>query len=184
MKKIFILFLVLIVASCQDSSQSTSSDSYHLFPLKSILVFDIQSLEDLNENLNQNEFLASNMESKLIVDLKDKFDLLQSVDPKLSGLLSISAIGTKDFAFTFIVNTTSEFFKAGVIEQKSSETYDGIAIQKVQIDQKDFYLSELSGHQVISTSKLTLENIIRNSKNNLDLGSAFLKPKKQVVLEI
>ncbi|MGO1751462.1 MAG: hypothetical protein ACTHYV_03120 [Psychroflexus sp.] len=178
MKKIFILFLVLIVASCQDSSQSTSSDSYHLLPLKSILVFDIQSLEDLNENLNQNEFLASNMESKLIVDLKDKFDLLQSVDPKLSGLLSISAIGTKDFAFTFIVNTTSEFFKAGVIEQKSSETYDGIAIQKVQIDQKDFYLSELSGHQVISTSKLTLENIIRNSKNNLDLGSAFFKAKK------
>lgn len=178
MKKIFAVFLFLIVASCQDSSRSTTSDSYHLLPLKSIMIFDIQSIEDLNERLDENQFINSNLDSQLVLDLQNKIDMLQSIDPKMSGLLSISSIGTKDFAASFIVNTTSEFFKAGSIEQKTSEIYDGVNIDKIQIDNKQFYLSELSGHQVVSTSKLTLEDIIRNSKNDLDLGSGFFKAKK------
>lgn len=184
MKKILILFLVLITASCQRSSQLATTDSYHLLPLKSVLVFDIHSLEDLDEKLTENKFIASNLESKLAVRLKEKFDLLESIDSKMSGLLSVSSIGTKDFAFTFIVNSTSELFKAGAIDQKSSETYDGVAIETIQIEGQKFYVSELAKHQVISSSKLTLENTIRNSKNNLDLGATFLKLKKPVVIVI
>lgn len=178
MKKILILFLVLITASCQHSSQLATTDSYHLLPLKSVLVFDIHSLEDLDEKLSANKFIASNLESKLAVRLKEKFELLKSIDSKMSGLLSVSSIGTKDFAFTFIVNSKSELFKAGAIDQKSSETYDGVGIETIQIEDQKFYLSELAEHQVISSSKLTLENSIRNSKNNLDLGATFFKAKK------
>ncbi len=178
MKRVFYLLVVLFLWSCGDYSQTKTIAQADVLPPKSLVVFQFESIKELQENLQGNSFVKQNLDQGLLTSIQDQFKLLNSINAEFGGLLSLSAIGSDNFAFTFITNTNSTLLKTGLVSAEKTLHYDGVDITELKLNESLFYRAQINNLSLISSSKLTLENTIRSHKNNIPLAASFYKVLK------
>ncbi|QSS96030.1 hypothetical protein [Psychroflexus sp. ALD_RP9] len=178
MLRLFQLTLVIILISCSNSTSTKTIALADALPPKSILVFEFETINQLQTNLSTNSFIKQNLDNKLIIDLQQQLQLLSHINSDLGGMLSISSIGSDSFAYTFITNSTESLIKTGLINNQKSLKYDGTNLNEISIDKESFYSTQLNNIKLISSSRLTLENIIRSHNNNIKLEASFYKALK------
>jgi len=178
MLRLFQLILVILLISCSNSTSTKTIALADALPPKSILVFEFETVKQLQTDLSTNSFIKQNLDNKLIIDLQQQLQLLSHVNSDLGGMLSISSIGSDSFAYTFITNSTETLVKTGLINNQKSLKYDGTNLNEISIDNDSFYSTQLNNIQLISSSRLTLENIIRSHNNNIKLEASFYKALK------
>ncbi|SHE92967.1 hypothetical protein SAMN05444278_10913 [Psychroflexus salarius] len=178
MLRLFQLILVILLISCSNSTSTKTIALADALPPKSILVFEFETVKQLQTDLSTNSFIKQNLDNKLIIDLQQQLQLLSHVNSGLGGMLSISSIGSDSFAYTFITNSTETLVKTGLINNQKSLKYDGTNLNEISIDNDSFYSTQLNNIKLISSSRLTLENIIRSHNNNIKLEASFYKALK------
>ena len=164
----FKLFLLtsLLIYSCTGSDKEAIS-LFNFLPTDSIVIININDLNNTKEILNNNKLLP--IVSPLSKIISNQLSLLSNNNSEREGLLSLSTYGKNEIAYTYIrrsnsFDTISEVDTLKNKYQKSEiflDEVNGIEINKVIIDQ----------YIVSSNKDIILENIIRDffsAKNKTD----------------
>lgn len=178
MFRFFIALIALILVACGDSDSTKTIALADVLPPKSIVVLQFESLEALQKDLNTNRFIKENSEQALFKELQQQLNVLQQINTNLSGMLSISSIGSDRFAYTFVTNSSESLIKTGLITAEKQLDYDGTSLLELNINDQTFYSTKLNNVSLISTSLLSLENTIRSFRNNISLEPSFYKALK------
>ena len=171
MKLKLLLLVALLIYSC-NSSDNKSVSLYNFLPDDSSVVISINDLNNTKEILNKNKLLPAVLSSTK--EITTQLDLLSHNKSDRSGLLSLSAYGKDEIAFTYIRESNSfdsiqenDLLKNTYLKSEIFlEETDGNEVHKVIID--EFIIS--------SNKDIILENIIRDfySKKS-NLNSEFIK---------
>ncbi len=166
MKLKLLLLVALLIYSC-NSSDNKSVSLYNFLPDDSSVVISINDLNNTKEILNKNKLLPAVLSSTK--EITTQLDLLSHNKSDRSGLLSLSAYGKDEIAFTYIR------------ESNSFDSIQEVDILKNTYQKNELFVENINGNEVhkviidkyiISSNKdIILENIIRNfysNKSNID----------------
>ena len=166
MKLKLLLLVALLIYSC-NSSDNKSVSLYNFLPDDSSVVISINDLNNTKEILNKNKLLPAVLSSTK--EITTQLDLLSHNKSDRSGLLSLSAYGKDEIAFTYIR------------ESNSFDSIQEVDILKNTYQKNELFIENINGNEVhkviidkyiISSNKdIILENIIRNfysNKGNID----------------
>ena len=166
MKLKLLLLVALLIYSC-NSSDNKSVSLYNFLPDDSSVVISINDLNNTKEILNKNKLLPAVLSSTK--EITTQLDLLSHNKSDRSGLLSLSAYGKDEIAFTYIR------------ESNSFDSIQEVDILKNTYQKNELFVENINGNEVhkviidkyiISSNKdIILENIIRNfysNKGNID----------------
>ena len=104
MKLKLLLLVALLIYSC-NSSDNKSVSLYNFLPDDSSVVISINDLNNTKEILNKNKLLPAVLSSTK--EITTQLDLLSHNKSDRSGLLSLSAYGKDEIAFTYIRESNS-----------------------------------------------------------------------------
>ncbi|MGC1514225.1 MAG: ribonuclease HII [Maribacter sp.] len=158
---LFYISLLFVFAACTPTVKKGNS-ILDVVPHTATLVFKINDVEALKENLATNEILSALTSSPLYTQIKDKVYPLSLLSNPKTGLLAFSAIDSTSFDFTYITNDTLAFKDWGRVSNKSIETlsYRDYNIIKYEVDEQLFYQTSIATYHIISSSKPVLEDLI------------------------
>ena len=171
MKLKLLLLVALLIYSC-NSSDNKSVSLYNFLPDDSSVVISINDLNNTKEILNKNKLLPAVLSSTK--EITTQLDLLSHNKSDRSGLLSLSAYGKGEIAFTYIR------------ESNSFDSIQEVDILKNTYQKNELFVENINGNEVhkviidkyiISSNKdIILENIIRNFySNKSNIASEFNK---------
>jgi hypothetical protein len=171
MKRILFLFILITFSACQDDNKTEASVEYILSP-ESTMVIKFADFTAWQEALSKQSFLAS-FKNNPIAKFWSIEDLKTTIDIPDNAVLSISSLGNNKLIKTlsFEIDKDTKF----KIESKQSYNYDGVTINTIESNESEVYYAYLGGKAVLCTSKIILENVIRNYKNDISNPEEVVK---------
>lgn len=171
MRKILILLVFISFSSCQDDKKTANTPEYIISPDPS-LVLKFGGYSSWQEALKNQSFI-SKYNANPIVKYWSLEDFTSIVDIPDEAILSLSALGSNKLVKTLSFEGKKDItFK---VESKQSYNYDNISIASFQVTNGDIYYSHLGGKAVFCSSKIILENIIRNYQNGFENPDSIIK---------
>lgn len=153
-----VLFLLLIGCTNQETIEKSL---YDFIPQNTFAVFQVNDFNIINTTINNQDFLSN------LTDLKPRIKAtIKAITPdniKTPALYCFTATGKSGIAISLIhkVNENDSLPKQTSI----SFLYNGVNINKTNVDEKVFYQTQMESINYISDSQLILENSIRNRQN-------------------
>ena len=164
MKKILFLFILFSMAACQKDDKTKSSVKYILAP-EPTMVIKFDDYEKWQESLSKQSFL-SKYKNNPIVKYWSLEDFKNIIDIPQEALLSLSSLGKNKTIKTLSFEQQKDTkFK---IDSKTSYKYDDVDITAFELKDGEVFQTVLDGKTVLCTSKIILENIIRNYQNGIN----------------
>ncbi len=171
MRYILLLLSLIILISCEKKEQRKSDILEFIAPSAGVIL-QINHFEDWKNVLDKQSFLKKNNSVSLLEFLN--FNTWESIiDMPEKSLITYHTLGKSEHAETLIFKQKDSL----TLKVQSSETivYDGEEVMRLENGNTSFFYSKLSDHYVFSTSKIILENIIRNYKNDIEIPSSITK---------
>lgn len=167
---IFLLFIIL--ASCTEDAPRTTDNMYDFVAPNPALIIEIEDYTALKSTFGNQSFFKKNKSNALLKKLNfDAWERL--IDIPKHTLATFHPLSKNEIAETLI-------FKAqDSLQLKMASTgkamYDSEEIFVVDSGKKVYHYTTLAGHTIVSSSKIILENIIRNFKNEIIVPSSLSK---------
>lgn len=170
MRQFFYAFCVLLLlSSCNNKSNSNKRLS-HFIPENSAIIFKTNSLETLESDIKNNDFISELSSAKLINDLRKELKKFDSLKIKNEAIICIS----NDNHYSFITKLSEDF----ILNDSLLKATDA------------FYKTSIDSIVIVSTSKDIIGAIsnkkesnpylekLFNSTNNSNSLSVFINTKK------
>lgn len=161
-----ILIVCLGLHSCQEAVIPVS-DIIHYTPRKASVVIKINDFQAFKSELINNDFLELIKESDPYKDGKSLLSTLNYIEAKDPSLLAINEIGKGGFNYTFITKKHNDLFSIDSTVNRTIETltYESASIRVLTIGKHKVYSTFFKNYFIGSSSKLIIENLIRNQDN-------------------
>ena len=155
------LSLITFFLSCS-SAEKKAPDLLSCVPQNTLAILQINDQNMLNNSQSSNPFIGQILK----VD-PNLFSDASAVTPKQftsKSLLCFTPEGKAEMAVTFLFKLQPQ----DSISLPKGETfqYNNIKVVVTEVNDKDIYHAHIKGISISSTSKLILENSIRNAQNN------------------
>jgi hypothetical protein len=159
-----LLIIALLFFSCTEK-KNTSTSLLDFVPKDASLVIKINHLPGLKSELKNNEFLSLLKTNTIYKNVFETIKNIQYLNPKSESLLVFSELGKENFEYLFIVSTADGLYNFDGIKNKSEETftYENNSIKKYSLEEVAFFTTTIDQTTIISSSRLLLENSIRNT---------------------
>lgn len=175
MKRFICVLLVLLCWSCQEST-TTSSDLIDFIPRKASVIIKTNDVEELLLEIQNNELLSEFKDSHYGLELLRYGTFLRHFKPDQESLITFTKIGKDDFDITYITeNTASLFSTDSTTHTQKTVTATAPKIIEVTAQETTFYVVEISGTFMASSSQLLLENTIREQNDTYTNDRSFIK---------
>ncbi|QTY27007.1 hypothetical protein [Flavobacterium sp. CS20] len=136
------------------------------------LILSHQDYSKYLEKLDKQNFLRTHKENSVIKfwSLQHWHDLVEMPE---EFLLTYNVIGKNKLAQTLI---TKDFKNSSIQkESKLTYTYNQIKIKTFETNKQEFFMTQLADNTIFSTSKIIIENVIRNYKDNIKTNQHIKK---------
>lgn len=166
MKKLILLVLLLLM-SCQEKDKTTSGLIDYI-PNGAFSIIKINDLAEFKSDLRNNNFI-SKFENSIVYKNFDRFlSRLNYIETKNEVLICFNEVGKDNFEYTFISKNHNELFKKDSLKDIISEryNYDNFAIDEISLKGQKAFHTLIEEVAIISSSKLVVENIIRQSQSS------------------
>ncbi|NER14967.1 ribonuclease HII [Leptobacterium flavescens] len=165
MKKTFVVIFSLLLLSCQKTENELPL-LLNYIPKDISVIIKVNDLQDFKSSIRNNGFIKKLDGSVLKADLNDFLSPLEHLDTKKELLFCFSEVGAGNFEYTLISRKTADLFKLDSISDRKIESlpYEGGTIQKISLKDATAYSTELNEVVIFSSSRLIIENSIRQSK--------------------
>ncbi|WP_340203423.1 hypothetical protein [Ascidiimonas sp. W6] len=166
MRKLILLVLVFFI-SCQQKERKTSGLLGYV-PKEAFSIVQINDLTSFKNNLRNNDFLAQFINTPIYSDFNDFISRLNYIETNKEILLCFNEVGKDNFEYTLISEKTEGFFKKDSLQDVVSERYkyENRSLDEITLKGQTSYHTELEGVTIISSSKLVIENIIRQKQSS------------------
>ncbi|WGK65417.1 hypothetical protein [Croceiramulus getboli] len=159
MKKLLILFSILIVLVACSAPENQSSELIAFIPDKTALFVKTNDLQGLQDKIKNHPFF----QTLAATDLADYFSETAATASQFTGddpaLLTYTLLGKNDLDFTFI--SERELSRDSSFVATDTLNYNGTNIW-IQDGNSPLYLTQLSKITLGSSSQLLIENAIRS----------------------
>jgi|GEM_PF-2566164 len=163
MKKIVLPFILILCIACQKDKPKQSSIKHIIAPESSVVV-KFNAFSDWQKSLASQSFLSKHKDN-LVLKYWSLEDFKKLIDIPDEAVLSLSTLGKSKHIKTLSFDITKEpQFKS---ESKQSYIYDEVNIETFDAGDIEIFYSNLKGKAVLCTSKIILENIVRNYQNDI-----------------
>lgn len=163
MKNIFCIILLISIFACQDDKKEVSYATHIISP-EPIMVIKFSDFVKWEESLSNQSFL-SKYKNNAIIKFWSLEEFHNVIEIPEETILSFSSLGNNKMIKTISFEHKNDIkFK---IESKESYKYDDVAINTFEFKDQLIYYSNLDGKAVLCSSKIILENIIRNYQNGI-----------------
>lgn len=172
MKRLILLGLVFFLG-CQPKEKKISGLLGYI-PGNSFCTIKINDPETFKNDLRNNDFLKQFEKSVAYDDFTDFISRIKHIQTDSELLLCFNEVGKENFEYTFLFQKSDNYIKKDSSNTITSQryTYEEKTIDEVTIEGKIAYHAVLDETIVISSSKLLIENIIRQT-----LSSAYMPEK-------
>lgn len=168
MKYFFGIILIACLGfhSCQEAVIPVS-DIIHYTPRKASVVIKINDFQAFKSELINNDFLELTKDAKPYKDGKELLSTLNYIQAKDPSLLAINEIGKGNYDYTFITKKHTDLFSIDSTVNRTIETltYETASIRVLTIGKQKVYSTFFKNYFIGSSSKLIIENLIRNQDN-------------------
>ncbi len=161
MRKLIVALTSSLVLACAPESKK-SSELSKFIPQNSAAILKLNKLESLKAELRNNELIKKTASTNFRITLEKDLDFINLLDLEQKALLCITEVGRKNFEYTLITKHSSALLSTLPEDIKvQSSTYQGVNINELQLSEHSFFSTTLDSVLVGSTSKLLIENAIR-----------------------
>src|SRR5690606_23019372 len=152
--------------SCQEAVIPVS-DIIHYTPRKASVVIKINDFQAFKSELINNDFLELTKASKPYKNAEELLSTLNYIEAKDPSLLAINEIGKGNYDYTFITKKHTDLFSIDSTVNRTIETltYETASIRVLTIGKNKVYSTFFKNYFIGSSSKLIIENLIRNQDN-------------------
>lgn len=168
-KALFGIGIAITIFGCSSYATEEKALLFDFIPHNSNVIFEASSMNDMHKALTKQSFINANTSTKLITSLQEKFDFIHLFPTDQHGLLSLTPIGNKELVpvyLTYInVDSFSRLETSSNVKISNRIGYDGVEILQLTKENKNYYAAVIQQVGMISPSKLMIENIIRQRKN-------------------
>jgi len=155
------LIVLLVISSCSTPKNSTL-DLFDCVPQNSVITIQLNDQNILKNAINNLPFLSNILAIDTVLYKKISAVIPKNFNNK--ALLSFTPVGKSEYAISFIYKPVLKDSLPEVISEKIK--YNNIPVSiNINKDTKTF-IAEIEDVRIISTSKLVIENSIRNIQNN------------------
>ena len=171
MKRLFIILCVLTLLSC-NQEQADLAESNEFIPPNATLILKFDDYSEWQSKVENQSFLTRHKDNAFIKywSLKNWNNFINIPD---DFILTYSTIGKNKLVKTIIFETQKD--KTKNIDIKNSYQYNQVSIKFYENKTQNFYQANLGGQTIISSSKIILENIIRNYQGGIKAPETISK---------
>ncbi|XLS28554.1 ribonuclease HII [Flavobacteriaceae bacterium M23B6Z8] len=166
MKKLILLGLLMLV-SCKQKENITSGLTNYV-PNGTFAVIQINDLAAFKSDLRNNNFINQFENSAGYSNFDQFLSRLDYIEPKDHALICFNEVGKDNFEYTFISEYHEQLFKKDSLQDIVSEryNYENLAIDEISLKGQKAFHTLINRVAIISSSKLVIENIIRQSQSS------------------
>ena len=164
------IFCAILITSCETISVSDRGLERYI-PRKAAVVLLTHDVKDLTSTLRNNAFVSEFQATDLYAFIGDQSRLLSSIEPDGKTLFCFTKVGRADYEVSLITELHAGLFKRDSLLGKEANLKDK-EIKSLGTD--DYYLV-YDGAFIASSSKLLLENIIREDPSEEKEDALFAR---------
>ncbi len=158
MRAFFLSFVTcLFVMACTSPSQKTTNLSQFI-PRKASVIVKTNDLQQLSTQLQNNDFVEAISQTPLAGFINEQGVLLERFKPEGLTLICFTPLGKADYEVSLITKYQPQHWD---IDSTATTTVAAKQIKKIQTKSRDFYTLVIGNTEIVSTSQLLLENILR-----------------------
>ena len=163
MKPYILLLVTVVLFSCEPETQQQES-LVKFIPKDATLVLKFDNIDAFTSNLNNNELIANNNNSKIIEDIKKKLENLKYLKTEQTLLIGLSKLNDKQYDYTLSTHYFDGIFASDSTLTKTTQdiNYSKTSFKKVSINNTETFTTILDSVFIASSSQLIIENLIRD----------------------
>ncbi|MCF8715896.1 ribonuclease HII [Joostella atrarenae] len=169
MKQLIGLLIIssFLLLSCKQKTAITPDDLIAYTPRNATAVIKINDYQSFRSELINNDFIKLLKKSSPYQNSTTLLKTLKYLNPKSPSILAFNEVGKDAFDYTFISKNHNDLFNIDSTISRDIKTisYEGANIKVLTIADKKLFSTSLGDHFVGSSSRLIIENLIRNSEN-------------------
>ncbi len=166
---VLVLGLVIQSTGCSSYSEEEKALLFDFIPHNSTVILEASNLNEVQKALSKQSFVEANEDANFINLIQEKFSFTDLFPTDQVGLLSLTPIGNKELVPTYLTYVNEASFThleaTSNVQITQRITYDGVEISQLKVEEKNYYAAVTQHVGMISPSKLMIENIIRQRKN-------------------
>jgi len=166
------LLLLVTFMSCTDEVVRVPDDIFEFVAPNPSLILEIEDYTALKTALNEHSFFKKN-KSNALFESFNFYSWESVIDIPDHTLATFHSLSKKEVAETLIFKAQDSLQIK--IKPSAKTTYDGEEVFSLESDNTKFYYARMAGYTIISSSKIILENIIRNYKNEIEIPASLSK---------
>ncbi|QLE01736.1 ribonuclease HII [Galbibacter sp. BG1] len=168
-----------LLQSCEKQKEVSTDQIIAYTPRQATVVIKINDFDRFKSELINNDFLKIIKKSTVHQEANSLVSTLQYLHPKKTSLLAFNEIGKNKFEYTFVSKNNTNLFQLDSTVNRKMETiaYEGANIKILTINNKKLFSTSINDYFIGSSSRLIIENMIRNSgkmKANPSLEKLYL----------
>lgn len=162
-----VFFLLVVFLSCSTKKEQNATPLSY-FTNDAAALVRINDMARFQSELKNNDFLSSSKKLPFFNSLGSFLNSLDYIKSDAHCTLAFYEVGKEDFAFVLISNKPSTLFDLEKVQNKTSETisYEKHSIERMVLDGKIFFATDIPEGIAVSSSQVLLENLIRIKKTN------------------
>mgnify|MGYP003111222344 CR=1 FL=1 len=172
-KTVLLLLCITLLIGC-DQQQTSSRELSAFVPQDATWVVKVSNLEVLQNELANNTLLSAFETAVIYKTLNKKGSLLSYIHPKSESVISFTKRNDSVWDYTLATKQDSLLFVIDSVPNKSVETltYDGIAIQRITLNDTKGFTAIKDSVFIASTSQQQLQRIL---KGDVPVSGTFEK---------
>ncbi len=153
------LVFVFLVGCLNKKPDDRSLLSY--VPDNASLVIQITDYEAFKSTITNNDFISTFNKTNAYQNILEKVTFLKYLDPKSESILSLTAVDTINFDFTFTTIDENTLFNLDSLKNSTVETITqkDITFKRYSISEKVFFSTVLDDKVIVSSSKSLLKQV-------------------------
>lgn len=161
MKFRFLIPLVLFLLTNCAKKNTTERSLLHYVPENAFIIIKIKDHNTFKNALKNNTFLSGLSASKTYQKVFQKVPYLNYVQPKSEGILAFTEVGSNNFEFTYITQSSKNLVHLDSVKSLTVETIEfaNSTFEKYEVNDMVFYGLRSADKIILSSSKLLLEKL-------------------------
>ena len=171
MKSFFYILLTLVVLASCDTTPKASSSLTKYIPRKAAVVIKTNDFKDLKSDLVNNDFVQALAPTELYKTLVNGQSLFKAIQPNGETLLCYTKLGRNEYDISMITKTHASIFKGDSLLMKEAALKE----PTIKTLGSNAHYLIYKGALIASTSKILLENVLREENTNVYEDDLFEK---------
>ena len=177
MKYYLALIVSLFLLIGCDPNPVNQSSLIPFIPRNSSVILKVNKWADFQNALNNNALLSKFGKSELYNVIQEKSSNFNLINPKSEVLISFVSLGKNEYDISLVTENSSSLFKQDSVLQSSIKQveYNDNTISSYTKGENTLYFTTIESTFLASTSRLLIENKIREEKSETVFDADFQK---------